>query len=338
VAGERFVEVGTDFQASSLDVLSRARLSGERIPGFLQRIRERGTPEVALLSTCNRFEVYAATDNPAETAAVLEEEVLAVLGGNGHVELVVRHDRDAVAHLVAVAAGLESALLGEHEILGQVRRAHGAAVQAGTAGESLGRLFDYASRRARRIRRALGISKLRRSLTELAADWIATRLDESRRRFALIVGAGETASQMAAHLRDLRFEELTIANRSLERSHAVAETVGGRAERLERLPELLPQADLLVLATSASEPLLTEAGVREALETRPKELIVVDLGLTPNAEEAVSRHPSVVTLTLSDVIGLALVESRQERPHVQRAEKLVQEAVDEFTARAASTV
>jgi glutamyl-tRNA reductase len=339
---ERLVEVGTDFQASSLDVLSRARLSDERVPGFLRQLTQAGIPEVALLSTCNRFELYAATHAPEETIAALDAEVRSLLGGSGHVETVVRRDREAVAHLVAVAAGLESALLGEHEILGQVRRARGTAVEAGTAGASVDRLFDHALRHGRRIRRALGISNLRRSLTELATDWISARLTEPERRAAVIVGAGETASQMASQLRALGIGALTVANRSVARSQELANAVGGRAEPLQRLPALLSNADLLVLATSAPEPLLSEAAAVDALSTRSAPLYLVDLGLAPNAEPAVSKHPLITTLTLSDVVGLALADSSRERSRTMHAETLVQEAADEFAllanSRAASTV
>jgi glutamyl-tRNA reductase len=346
-SGERIVEVGTDFQASSLEVLSRARVTS--IPVYLERIRGGRITEIALLSTCNRFELYAATDDPEQTQVALEREVRGFLGRSGEVELVIRRDEDAVAHLVAVSAGLESALLGEHEILGQVRRAHTTAREAGTAGRALNRLFEHALRHGRRIRRALGIADLRRSLTEPAAGWIATHLSEPERRAAVVVGAGETASQMAQHLRGLGIGKLTIVNRSLTRSSELADAVGGRPERFDRLPSLLPESDLIVLATSAPEPLLTEADVRSALRGRRRTLFVVDLGLSANAEPGVSQHLSVTTLTLSDVVALALADSKRERAQAVHAETLIREAVDDFgplndaqpdssNARAASTV
>jgi glutamyl-tRNA reductase len=346
-SGEQIVEVGTDFQVSSLEVLSRARVSD--IPAYLEHIRDSRTAEIALLSTCNRFELYAATDDPERTLMALEGEIRSLLGRNGDVELVIRRDEDAVAHLVAVSAGLESALLGEHEILGQVRRAHAAAAEAGTAGKALDRLFEHALRHGRRIRRALGIADLRRSLTELAAGWIATQLSEPERRAAVVVGAGETASQMAQHLRGLGIGTLTVVNRSFTRSREVAEAVGARPERFDRLQSVLPESDLVVLATSAPEPVLTESGVRSALQGRGRTLFVVDLGLSANAEAGVSRHPSVTTLTLSDVLALAVADSKRERAHAVHAETLIREAVDEFgllkgaqpgssSARAASTV
>jgi glutamyl-tRNA reductase len=343
---ERIVEVGTDFQASSLEVLSRARVAN--VPEYLERIGTGRIEEIALLSTCNRFELYAATDDPERTLIALEREVRRLLGANGDVELVIRRDEDAVAHLVAVSAGLESALLGEHEILGQVRRAHLTATEAGTAGRALDHLFEHALRHGRRIRRALGIAGLRRSLTELAADWIVEHLSEPDRRSAVVVGAGETASQMAQHLRGLGMGELTIVNRSRARSSELADAVDGRPESVERLPGLLASSDLVVLATSAPEPLLTEADVHRALRGRDRELVVVDLGLSANAEPGVSKHPSVTTLTLSDVIALAAADPRRERTQAAQAQTLIQEAVDEFgrlnaqrdgsSARAASTV
>lgn len=329
-----FVEVGTDFRASSLETLARARLEDEAVPALLQRIADRGVPEVALVSTCNRLELYAATDAPEETAAALADELHDLLDGSGHVETVLRRDEQAVGHLIAVSAGLESALLGEHEVLGQVRRAHGRAVEAGTSGDALSELFGHALRHGRRIRRALGISKLRRSLTDLAADWVSTHVESLERRSGVVVGAGETASQMAARLRALGIGRLTIVNRTVERSRELATSVGAETDVLERLPALLADTDLLVLATSAPEPLVRE----EDVSGLAGPLFLVDLGLSPNAEPGVSRQASVTTLTLSDVVALALSQSEREHDSSPRAGALVQAAVDEFKPRAASTV
>jgi glutamyl-tRNA reductase len=334
VQREHFVEVGTDFRASSLEGLSRARLAEDVVPEFLRRVTRRGVPEVVLLSTCNRFELYAATDAPEETAAALEDELRGLLDGNGHVETVMRRDEDAVRHLIAVAAGLESALLGEHEVLGQVRRAHARAAEAGTSGEALSLLFGHALRHGRRIRRALGISKLRRSLTELATDWVILQLPDLERRSAAVVGAGETASQMASRLRELGIGRLTIVNRSFERSRELAEAVGAETADLASLSAILTGTDLLVLATSAPEPLVTRADVLD----RSTRLLLVDLGLSPNAAPDVSEDPSVTTLTLGDVVALALTESERERTRTPQVGALVQAAVDEFKPRVASTV
>jgi glutamyl-tRNA reductase len=334
VRPEHVVEVGTDFRASSLEVLARARLADEAVPAFLRRLSERGVPEVVLLSTCNRVELYAATDAPKETAAVLEYELLALVDGNGHVETVRRRDEDAVAHLIAVSAGLESALLGEHEVLGQVRRAHGRALEAGTSGETLSKLFGHALRHGRRIRRALGLSRLRRSLTDLAATWVAEQVGDLDQRSAVVVGAGETASQMAVQLRSLGIGRLTIVNRSFDHSRQLAAAVDADTELFERLAVLLADTDLLVLATSAREPLVREADLRG----REKRLYLVDLGLSPNADLGVTQHPTVSTLTLSDVVVLAQSESERDGARSPRAGALVQAAVDEFKPRAASTV
>jgi glutamyl-tRNA reductase len=152
---------------------------------------------------------------------------------------------------------------------------------------------------------------------------------------------------MAKQLRGLGIGKLIVVNRSLTRSSELAEAVGGRPERFDRLPSLLSESDLIVLATSAPEPLLTEADVRSALRGRRRKLLVVDLGLSANAEPGISQHPSVTTLTLSDVIALAVADSTRET--TVQAQTLIREAVDDFwplngaqpdssSSRAASTV
>ena len=139
---------------------------------------------------------------------------------------------------------------------------------------------------------------------------------------------------MAARLRELGSERLTIVNRSFERSLELARAVGADTAELARLPALLAATDLLVLATSAPEPLVTRADLAE----RSRHLFLVDLGLSPNADPAVSEHPSVTTLTLSDVVSLALAESERESTQSPHVGELVQAAVEEFKPRVASTV
>jgi glutamyl-tRNA reductase len=326
-ADATIVEVGTDFQASSLDVLGEARLPDPGVPAFLRRIRHGPVAEVALLSTCNRFEVYAVTDNPEGAVAALAAELHSVLGA---AERLVRRDNEALAHLVSVAAGLESALLGEHEILGQVRRAHAIAAEAGTDGTLLNQLFEHALRHGRRIRRALGISGLRRSLTDVAAGWISDQLPEPECRTAAVVGAGETAAQMARHLAALGVGSLLILNRDAARAGELARSTNGSAERLEQLEERLPDLDILVLATSSPEPLLRKKALAPA---RRAPLLVVDLGIPPNAERSLARHRSVTMLGLGEVLALALSESSEERTRVVYSDALVQDAVDEFLSR-----
>ncbi|MBW3592577.1 MAG: hypothetical protein KY396_02690 [Actinobacteria bacterium] len=182
------LQAGADFQAASLDALGRARTRAEARSRSLERLSAAGVTEVAVLSTCNRFEIYAAAADADRAAGALELETAAMLGADdSDFDIVVRRDRAAVAHLVAVAAGLESALLGEHEILGQVRRAYIAAADAGAASNDLARLFEHALHHGRRIRSTLGISGVRRSLADVAVEWVAARVPDLDNKTAAVV-------------------------------------------------------------------------------------------------------------------------------------------------------
>ena len=326
------LQVGTDFQASSLDAIGRARAAGAGSRTLLERLDSRGIEELALLSTCNRFEIYATTGEREEAASALTDEARALLGGGeANVEIVVRREREAIAHLVAVAAGLESALVGEHEILGQVRRAYLSAAEAGTAGRELARLFEHALRHGRHIRSALGISGLRRSLTAVAADWVATRAPEGGAVAAAVVGAGETGSQMARRLSDLGVARLFVLNRNVAAAHELAATVGAEAQPLARLGALLGDLDVIVLATSSRAPILAESDVRER-ERNGRRLFVVDLGVPPNAAPGVRRRPSVELLSLSDALALATPNAGDGHGR-EGVDILVHAAVDDYFSR-----
>lgn len=329
------LEVGTDIQTSSLDVLSRAIPSTEDAATALRRIVANGIPEVAVLSTCNRFELYAAAGDPEHALSVLRDEAQALLAWEpgSRVELVVRRDREAVRHLVSVAAGLESGLIGEHEILGQVRRAYAAGKDAGTVGTVLARLFDHALRHGREIRNRVGISGARRSLTDVAASWISAELPAAERVAAAVVGAGQTASQMAFHLTSRGVDELFILNRNPAAARALARACNARAFEIGELPRLLPELDVAVLATASSEPILSQSDVRDALARRSKgALLIVDLGLRPNVERAVGNHPSAKVLALGEVLELARATSNGAESWREQADDLLREAVDEFVS------
>ena len=328
------VQVGADFQTSSLDAIGRARARTETASASLERLAAEGITEIAVLSTCNRFEMYAAAADADRTAHALELEAASVFGPeDADLEVVVRRDRAAIGHLVAVAAGLESALLGEYEILGQVRRAYVSAAEAGTASTELARAFEHALRHGRRIRSTLGISGVRRSLADVAVEWVASRVSDVETTRAGVVGAGEVGSQIVRGLASVGVRDLVVLNRNVAAARKLAAATGAIAEPLARLTTLLSELDVVVLATSSPIAIVGEPDVRRGLADRPhRPLHIVDLGLPPNASPAVAEHPSLELLSLSDALRLAMADSTRREIRRERADELVRAAVDEFTA------
>ena len=306
VMTDQVVQVGVDIATSTVGVLQNWRLTTADEAALVKRItQDRRVREAVLLSTCNRKEIYAVGPVPRDVASVLVDELSSVLGGD--VRPVERYGIEAVKHLLSVAAGLESALLGEHEILNQVRRAHEAALASGSSGRTTTRLFKHAITSGRNIRTALGIDGQRLSLTGLAADWLQVNCDESQRRTAAVVGSGETAVQMVHHLRTLGFADLIVLNRNPDNVRRLADECRATVKPLSALHSVVQRADVIICATAAPEPLIGRATDRVAtVVDAGNGLLIIDLGVPRNVDPDVVDVPGVQLLEMNSLVGMAL--------------------------------
>jgi glutamyl-tRNA reductase len=303
---DQVVQVGVDLTTSTVGVLQSWRLTTADEAALVKCItQDRRVREAVLLSTCNRKEIYAVGPVPRDVASVLVDELSWVLGDD--VRPVERYGLEAVKHLVSVAAGLESALLGEHEILNQVRRAHEAALAVGSSGRTTTHLFKHAITSGRKIRTALGIDGQRLSLTGLAADWLRANCAESQRRTAAVVGSGETAVQMMRHLRTLGFADLIVLNRSPDNVRRLADECRAKVEPLSALHSVAQRADVIICATAAPEPLIGRAADRIATVVDAGDgLYIIDLGVPRNVDPDVADAPGVQLLEMNSLVGMAL--------------------------------
>lgn len=303
---EQVVQVGVDIATSTVGVLQNWRLTTADEAALVKRItQDSRVREAVLLSTCNRKEIYAVGPVPHDVTSMLVDELSSVVGDD--VRPVERYGIEAVKHLLSVAAGLESALLGEHEILSQVRRAHEAALAAGSSGRTTTHLFRHAITAGRNIRTALGINGQRLSLTGLAADWLRINCDESQRRTAAVVGSGQTAVQMARHLRTLGFADLIVVNRSPGNVRRLADECGAEAKPLSALHSVVQRADVIICATAAPEPLIGRAADRVATVVDARDgLLIIDLGVPRNVDADVVDAPGVQLLEMNSLVSMAL--------------------------------
>lgn len=303
---DQVVQVGIGVATSTVGALQNWRLTNADEAALVKRItQDRRVREAVLLSTCNRKEFYAVGPVPRDVASVLVDELSSVVGDD--VRPVERYGIEAVKHLLSVAAGLESALLGEHEILNQVRRAHEAALAAGSTGRTTTRLFRHAVTSGRNIRTALGINGRRLSLTGLAADWLRINCDESQRRTAAVVGSGETAVQMARHLRTLGFADLIVLNRNPDNVRRLADECGAEVKPLSALHSVAQRADVIICATAAPEPLIGRAADRVATVVDAGDgLLIIDLGVPRNVDPDVVDVLGVQLLEMNSLISMAL--------------------------------
>lgn len=334
--------VGVSHRTAPVPLLDRVAL----VEGGAERLADDllASPHVAealVLSTCNRVEVYAevsrfhggvvdVTETLAKTTGVTRDELTP--------HLYVRYDERAVQHLFEVAAGLDSMVVGEQQILGQVRGALRAAQDGATAGKSLNDLAQAALRVGKRVHSDTGIDHAGSSVVSVALDLAARALGGSlERRRVLVVGAGAMSSLAATLVSRAGSGEVAVANRTFVNGERLAAQVGGRAVELAAVPALLPDVDLVVSCTGSTGLVLTTDEVRTARSGATAPLVVVDLALPHDTEESIGALPGVVRIDLAAVAEMP--EATASEDDVALARSIVTEEVRAHLAmRAAQRV
>ena len=292
--------------------------------------------ELAILSTCARVEVYAVTEDAAAEDALrlVGREVFGVTEDLGGVEATYGfRGPDAVRHLCRVTAGLESFVVGEHEIAGQVARAFKDAVRSSDDRRVLEGMAAVARRASGRVRSETRIGRYPASVSSVAVDLVRDRLGDLSTTRALVVGAGKAGFLVARALKSARVESLTVLNRTLDRARELAGDVGADAGDLAELPELLAVSDVVVTATGAEGVVVDVATAAAALRRRAlrrKRLLILDLALPGDVDRDVGRLDGVELLTLDDVKGRVDRHISLRRDELGTAERVVEEVVLDF--------
>jgi glutamyl-tRNA reductase len=324
-----------------VEVLERAAVVADEVPKLLdEMLRATHVSEAVLLSTCNRIEVYAVVDafhgGLSDVSAVLSRHAGMPLPElTEHVY--VHYAGSAVQHLFAVSAGLDSMVVGEAQILGQLRNAYAAADKAGTVGRVLHELAQQALRVGKRVHASTGIDAAGASVvSEALADAAAALGGSLAGCRAVVVGAGAMGSLAAAHLRRAEAAEIVVLNRSPERAARLAETTAAqgtpaRAGGLDVLADALVDADLMIACTGAVGTVVDEATVADAIAGRSaRPLAVCDLGLPRDVDAAVAALPGV---TVIDLVALQHRLSGGARgAAVAAAQELVAEEAQAYLA------
>jgi glutamyl-tRNA reductase len=301
------VSLGISYRIAPPELLEKLAVASTQRGDVLSRLHAvPDIDEVAVLSTCNRVEVYAAAHGPAEPVA---RAVAGVLAAHGRVEAgeVLRTARvrvagAAVEHLFNVACGLDSMAVGEDQIVTQIKDAARAAAAAGTTGPAITGLVDAALRASKRARTQTTISTEGISLTRAGLELARAQLGQLAARHAVVVGTGSTGRLAARLLREAGVARLAVASRSQERAAEVAARVRGRPLRTSDVPVALADADILVTATGAAAPVVLTSQVRAAPALAGRSpLFVLDLGMPPDVEPAVGQLEGV---TLVDIAAL----------------------------------
>jgi glutamyl-tRNA reductase len=301
--------LGANHRTAPLELREKLTLDEARRDDLFQRLANvRGLAEVAILSTCNRVEMYGvARDSNAWHEA---EKHYCEVTGVEPVELprfgLTHNGLDAARHLMEVSAGLDSQLVGETEILGQVKQAYKLAIQHGTAGPVLHRLFQKSFQAAKWVRTHTGIGIGQVSLGNIAADLARRIFGDLNQSSVMVVGSGKVGADVAKALRNRGAKALYVTSRTEERAARLAEAIEGQMLPFSEWTQQLHQCDVTILCTAAPSMILTKKQIAEAIARRPgRPLFFIDLAMPRDVESSAAKLPNVFLYTFDDLAGIA---------------------------------
>jgi glutamyl-tRNA reductase len=331
------VVIGVNHRTAPLGVLEAMTVGDASLGKTLHALLSKeNVSEAVVLSTCNRTEVYAVAEKfhggYADVRAVLAE--LAFLDPEDFADhLYVHHDAAAVAHLFDVVSGLDSAVLGEHEIQGQVKTAWEHARREDAVGTTLNLLFRHALEAGKRARSETGIGQGTASVSYAAVALAAQQLGSLDGRRAIVLGAGDMGSSMAESLAAAGVADLVVANRTHAKAEKLAGAVGGRAIRFADLHSELVGADVVLTSTGASSVLLTRADIESAMAERAgRPLVLVDIAVPRDIDPSVADLDGVTVLDMDDLGAFADRGLAERRREVDAVRDILDEELERFQA------
>lgn len=331
--------VGASHRTAPLELRERLAFRRAEVGGALAGLIGSGAAaEAVLLSTCNRSEVYVGADDLQSAVEAAKRLLVARAGGEADVggHLYVHQDREAVAHLFRVTAGLDSMLLGEPQIQGQVREAYTAARSAlGPAGSVVGpvlnRWFQSALAVGGRVRSETEIGRGSASVPSAAVELAKKIFGTLRGRRALVLGAGEMSEVTLECLRGEGVRTAVVANRTHERAVELAARLGGTAVRWDAFDAALPDIDIVVASTAAPHPVLTRERLRRALpDGAARPLCILDIAVPRDVAPEVGDEPNVFLYNVDDLAAVVDDNRDRRRAELPAADTLIAEAVEYF--------
>ncbi len=333
---------GINHNTASLEVREKLAFAPAHIESALREaVSEGGMDEVAILSTCNRTEIYCqtATEPHAILAWLAQHKAVSpdLLSGCHYTH----KDEDAARHMMKVASGLDSLVLGEPQILGQMKSCYAMARESGVLGGMLHNTFQQVFSVAKRVRSETAIGENPVSVAYAAVSLAQQIFSDLTQDTALLIGAGETIELVARHLSDQGIKKIIVANRTLENALALANKFSGEAILLADIPEQLARADIVISSTASQLPLLGKGAVERALKVRKhKPMFMVDIAVPRDIEPEVNELGDVFLYTVDDLTEVIDENKRSREQAAEIAHDIVEEGVQRFLTeqRAVSAV
>jgi glutamyl-tRNA reductase len=329
--------IGVNHKTAPVEIRERLAFSDAACMDGLRRLVDgEVVREGLIVSTCNRVEILSATtaeqmESGAGRLAQFLDAAASLPAGFLKNHLYRHTDEEAVRHLFRVASSLDSMVVGEPQVLGQVRRAYSVAVEAGTAGRILNRLVHHTFRVAKRVRNETGIAANAVSISYMAVELGKKIFDSLKGCTVLLIGAGEMAELSARHLVNAGASRVLIANRTEETARQIAEEFGAVTVPFDQLDQRLAEADVVICSTGAPTYVLTEAQARRALgRRRNRPTCFIDISVPRNIDPAVGKVPNVFLFDIDDLESVITSNIREREREAERAELIVKSEVMQF--------
>jgi glutamyl-tRNA reductase len=327
-----FLVLGINHRTAPVEIREQVVFADAELPEALRELTQvSAVREAVIVSTCNRTELYCFAEGA--TAPVADWLAHWHDLASKHIESsLYRHDdTSAVAHLFSVASGLDSMIIGEPQILGQLKDAYRAAQQSGTTGPHLNRLFQSAFSVAKRIRSGTQIGANSVSVAAAAVNLARTVFEPLSERTALLVGAGETIQLAARHLAGNGVKRMIVANRTLANAQELAQEFSGYAITLDALSAHLAEADIVISSTASSEPVITYDAVKAALRARKRRpMFMVDIAVPRDIEATVADLEDVYFFSIDDLQTVVQENMASRQQAARDADRLIAVEVDAF--------
>jgi glutamyl-tRNA reductase len=321
---------GINHTTASLSVRERMAFAPEAVDAALRSaVEQAGVMEVAILSTCNRTEIYAKSERELDELTTWLVAHTNIKADELTQCFYCHKDDEAVRHMMKVAGGLDSLVLGEPQILGQMKSAYAVACEAGTVGGELHSTFQQVFSIAKRVRTETAIGENPVSVAYAAVSLAQQIFSDLKQDTALLIGAGETIELVARHLAHHGIHRIIVANRTLDRAQKLAREFNGEAILLADIPEHLHRADIVISSTASQLPLLGKGAVESALKKRKhKPMFMLDIAVPRDIEEQVGELDDVYLYTVDDLHAVIDENKKSRVAAADKAEEIIDEGVE----------
>jgi glutamyl-tRNA reductase len=332
-----FLVIGVNHDSATVEVRERVAFAPESVPDALTGLLAASSfTEAVILSTCNRTEIYGWLADEQNVAEAGDAVVSWICDFHSLAEtdlntcIYRNHGLLALKHLIRVSAGLNSMVLGEPQIFGQIKSAYAVAQETGVIGDSLGKLFPEAFYVAKRVRTDTAIGENPVSVAYAAVDLAGQIFTNLSEQTALLLGAGETIELVAKHLHEANLGRLIVANRTLERAELLAEQFDAEAILLADVTDRLPEADIVISSTASQLPILGKGAVEEAVRARRyRAMLMIDLAVPRDIEPQVASLSDIYLYTVDDLREVVQENVKARASEASKADQIVEAGVVE---------